>query len=166
MFHEMFLHIPSGKHLQFAIENGVEIVDDYPVEKWWIFPYKSFPMVFPWFSHRWNDRLSLRFNEPLGSPGRRGEGRHRDLRAKNHRSYERKVRHQKWKKGIIYQLDPKKKPSPSWKRSSFWGWSQNMWLIKYSSYLFMYLFISIYIITYIRLYIYIYIYPCIFGIWM
>ena len=51
----------------------------------------------------------------------------------------------------------KKAPSPSWKRSSFWGWSQNMCLIKNSSYLFMYLFISIYIITYIRLYIYIYI---------
>ena len=83
-----------------------------------VFPYKSpfshgFPMVFPWFSHRWNDRLSLRFNEPLGSPGRRGEGRHRDLRAKNHRSYEKKVRHQKWKKGIIYQLDPKKKSPKS-----------------------------------------------------
>ena len=51
VFHEMFLHIPSGKHLQFAIENGVEIVDDYPVEKWWIFPYKSFSHGFPSFSH-------------------------------------------------------------------------------------------------------------------
>ena len=167
VFHEMFLHIPSGKHLQFAIENGVEIVDDYPVEKWWIFPYKSFshgfPMVFPWFSHRWNDRLSLRFNEPLGSPGRRGEGRHRDLRAKNHRSYERKVRHQKWKKGIIYQLDPKKKKQvPPGKGRHFGdghricGWL-NIVLIYLCIYLYLYIYIYNYIYKIIHIYIYIYI---------
>ena len=39
-------------------------------------------MVFPWFSHGFTTgQLADRFNEPLGSPGRRGEGRHRDLRA-------------------------------------------------------------------------------------
>jgi hypothetical protein len=31
--------IPSGKHSQFALENSlVEIVDNYPAIKWWIFP--------------------------------------------------------------------------------------------------------------------------------
>ena len=54
--------LPSGKRLQFAIENGpFEIVDDYPLIAWWfsiVFGMFTrgynhhFPMVFLWFSHK------------------------------------------------------------------------------------------------------------------
>ena len=159
VFHEMFLHIPSGKHLQFAIENGVEIVDDYPVEKWWIFPYKSFshgfPMVFPSLERPAlaSVQRTTGLSRPArrrSSPGSQGE-KPPELRKKSETPKMEKRNH-------LPARPEEKKTNPSWKRSSFWGWSQNMWLIKYSSYLFMYLFISIYIYNYIYKIIHIYIY--------